>query len=325
MNNIIHHEPTHAGLGLWLRTLLRGVGQVMFQPNALCGALFLAGILWGSIESGAPEVFFGAALGLVVATAAAMVIGLDRRDMDEGLWGFNGVLVGCALPTLLGSTPRVWLMIVIAAAMTAWMRRGMNLAMGKHRINSLTFPFVLVTWFVLAASHPMHALQGHITMAAAHDLASFWDVVAAWLRGVSQVFLVESWVTGLLFLAGLLVASPWAALWAAVGSGIGLGVALLFGAPTAGIAAGLYGYSPALTAIALATVFYRPRWRTAAWAAVGALATTIIQAAMDTLLAPYGIGPLTAPFCIATWLFLLPLLPLDEEPSPDHTTWYKPN
>ena len=40
--------PTaHAGVGL-LKKMLRGMGQVMFQPSAWTGLLFLAGIIWGS-------------------------------------------------------------------------------------------------------------------------------------------------------------------------------------------------------------------------------------------------------------------------------------
>ncbi|MDE6160360.1 MAG: urea transporter, partial [Muribaculaceae bacterium] len=33
-----------------------------------------------------------------------------------------------------------------------------------------------------------------------------------------------------------------------------------------------------------------------------------IQAAMNALMAPLGLASLTAPFCIGTWLFMLPLL-----------------
>lgn len=41
---------------------------------------------------------------------------------------------------------------------------------------------------------------------------------------------------------------------------------------------------------------------------------------MNVWLSPVGIPSLTAPFCIATWLFLLPLLKLDER-EPDHSDW----
>ncbi len=100
-------------------------------------------------------------------------------------------------------------------------------------------------------------------------------------------------------------------------------IALLFGASAGEIAHGLYGYSPVLTAIALATVFYRPNLRSSVWAVLGIIVTVFIQAAMNVMLSPLGLATLTAPFCVATWLFLLPILKLDSREKPDHTDWYK--
>ena len=111
----------------------------------------------------------------------------------------------------------------------------------------------------------------------------------------------------MLFLAGLLIASPAAALWAVIGSAGGTALALLFGAPTEAIAHGMYGFSPTLTAIALGAVFLHPSLRTTIGALVGIVGTFFVQASMNILLAPVGLPSLTAPFCIATWLFILPI------------------
>jgi len=61
-----------------------------------------------------------------------------------------------------------------------------------------------------------------------------------------------------------------------------------------------------LTAVALGTVFYRPGWRVAAYAALGTVFTVVAQAAMNVAFAPLGIPALTAPFVLCAWLFLLP-------------------
>lgn len=54
---------------------------------------------------------------------------------------------------------------------------------------------------------------------------------------------------------------------------------------------------------------------------LGIAVTLFVQAGMNILLAPFGLATLTAPFCIATWLFLLPRLRFDERPAPDHSDW----
>jgi urea transporter len=72
------------------------------------------------------------------------------------------------------------------------------------------------------------------------------------------------------------------------------------------ISAGLLGFSPVLTAIALGTVFYRPSPRVVAYAALGTVFTVIVQGAMNVAFTPLGIPALTAPFVLTSWLFLLP-------------------
>jgi urea transporter len=92
------------------------------------------------------------------------------------------------------------------------------------------------------------------------------------------------------------------------------------GVPHHAISAGLYGFSAVLTAIALATVFYRPCLRSAIWALFGIVVTVFVQAAMNIWVEPYSIATLTGPFCVTTWLFLLPMFKLDEA-QPDHSSW----
>ena len=131
-------------------------------------------------------------------------------------------------------------------------------------------------------------------------------MLAAFAEGVSQVFLVESWVAGLIILAGLAVNSWWSAASAAVGAVLGTLLAIWFGASADTVEAGLWGFNAVLTAVALGTVLYKPTVATAIYALSGVVFTILIQAALSTVLAPLGIPTLTAPFVIATWLFILP-------------------
>lgn len=312
----------------FLRIVLRGTGQVMFQNNAWTGLLFLCGIFWGAYAGHLGTVAWGALLGVVVSTLTGRLLRLPERDGVQGLWGFNGVLVGCAFPTFLGNTWWMWLSLILCAALTTWVRTGFNNVMAPWKVNSLTFPFVFCTWIFLLAARAMHGLP--TTHMSTPELPSafssfadlgFGHLIAYWLRGIAQVFLIDSWVTGLFFLAGLAASSLRAALWAAVGSALALLTAIALEASGSEIAGGLYGYSPVLTAIALATVFYRPNRNSAAWAVVGTLVTVFVQAGMYVLLAPLGIATLTAPFCVTTWLFLLPRIRFDENEHPDHSNW----
>lgn len=300
---------------LAVRTYLRGVGQVMFQQSSWTGLLFLVGIFVGSYTTHNPTVAWGAVVGTFAATVAGFLTKDPDADGDAGLWGFNGILVGCAFPTFLGDTWLMWAGLVLFSMMSTWVRRGFNNIMAAWKINSLTFPFVFLTWIFLFASRMMGGIE--ITGLSTPDVpqalgewsldVSFGSLVVYWLKGISQVFLVDSWITGILFLVGLFLCSRWAAIWAAVGSAISLGLAILFKCTPADISAGLFGFSPVLTAIAVGMTFYQVNWRSAVWTVVAIVATFFIQAAMDVFMEPWGLPTLTGPFCVATWLFLAPL------------------
>lgn len=323
----------------FVKTLFRGAGQVMFQNSSWTGALFLLGITTGAAIEGRPAVAIGAILGLLISTITGYLLNLSREEGESGLWGFNGILVGCAFPSFMGNTPLMWVALVLCAAMTTWIRTGMNNVMASWKVNSLTFPFVFCTWIFLLAAHSFDGLWGEYMSLPSlfHDFSHDVNVGIAfllddWLRGISQVFLINSWFAGFLFLIGLYLCSKWAAFWAAISSAIALAVAIGFQASGTDVASGLYGFSAVLTGIALGCTFYKPNLRSAIWTVLGIIVTVFVQGAMNALLGPFGIATLTAPFCITTWLFLLPRLNIDNptphnESSkhlhPDHSQWHK--
>ena len=99
-------------------TILRGAGQVMFQDNPVTGLLFIVGIAWGAIAADMPAVAIGAVVGLIVSTATAMLLRVDETSLETGLYGYNGILVGAAVPTFLQNEPLLWVYIVVGAAVS---------------------------------------------------------------------------------------------------------------------------------------------------------------------------------------------------------------
>lgn len=295
------------------KTYFRGIGQVMFQDNALTGILFLIGIFWGAFAEGSPLVAWGAVLGTLSSTLAGYFLGLKDDNGAQGLWGFNGVLVGCAFPTFFASTVWMWIALILCAAMTTWVRSALDTIMAKWGVSSLTFPFVLTTWFFLLAARQFAGIpttgmsDPSITFTVNPELSmSFVDLIIYWLKGISQIFLINNWVTGIFFLAGLAVSSVRAAVWGAIASAIALFTAIIFGASGVSISEGLYGFSAVLTGIALGATFCNFSWKAAIWTVLGVIATVFVQAGMNTFLQPLGLATLTGPFCVTTWLFLLP-------------------
>ncbi|MGH2496695.1 MAG: urea transporter [Ktedonobacteraceae bacterium] len=295
---------------------LRGAGQVMLQNNPLTGLLFIIGIFWGAIAAGSIAVGIGAVAALLISTLTAMALNADLASLRQGLYGFNGILVGIGVATFIQNTALMWVYLIIGAALSTIVMLAITNLMKNWGMPALTFPFVLTTWFLVLAVYqfthlpsgslgpPAFPLNGNPSGASTSLTAGF--LLTGWITGVSQVFLINNVITGIIFVIALVISSWWVAILALVGTAVGLIIALLFGANAHSIGIGLYGFSAVLTAIALGSVFYSPSFKVVLYTIVGAIFTVIVQAALNTALSPIGIPTFTAPFVLATWLFLLP-------------------
>lgn len=306
---------------VWLLDIhLRGAGQVMLQNNPLTGLLFVMGIFWGAAVIGNVTVAVGAIVGLVAATTTAISLRSNKASLEQGLFGFNGILVGVAVPTFLVMEPATWFLLVIGAAVSTVVMLAVSHVTKMWGVPALTFPFVLTTSFLVLAAYsfghlPIRGMGAPALPAPIGDAATGLELSAGFLleaciKGVSQVFLINNVIAGAVFIVALLISYAWAALFAVAGSIVSVAVALILGASPTDIDAGLYSFSPVLTSIALGCVFFEPSWRVALFALLGTIFTVIVQGALDAAVAPMGIPTFTAAFVFVTWLFLLPKLDL---------------
>ncbi|MFF8434042.1 urea transporter [Streptomyces bacillaris] len=124
------------------------------------------------------------------------------------------------------------------------------------------------------------------------------------LRGVGQVDLQPLIWTGLLILAALWSAGWEIGLFATLGTLVSTATAYALGVDRSSIAVGLQGYSGCLTGIALViSLGHHPA--TYILAVVGAIMCTLLTATLTTLLSPYGLTALTAPFCLVSGVMVL--------------------
>ena len=87
-------SKAHGPVTFTIDALLRGASQVYLCNNPITGvAVVVAFAVASPINLGA------AALGLVVSTGTAFVLGLDTMAIQNGLYGYNGLLCGSALAT----------------------------------------------------------------------------------------------------------------------------------------------------------------------------------------------------------------------------------
>lgn len=81
----------------------------MFQNNALSGLLMLVGIFLNSWQLGVLAVG-----GNIISTLVACISGYGRDDIKNGLYGFNGTLIGIAVGVFMQLS--LWSLLLMAVA-----------------------------------------------------------------------------------------------------------------------------------------------------------------------------------------------------------------
>lgn len=300
-----------------LRVIFRGVGQVFFCCNAVTGLIFLIALYVGGITAG-----LAATVGVVSSTIAAYVLGFSEDDIDAGLYGFNGTLVGPCLFLFLEHTPQLWLYVVLASILSTVVLAALMRILQPYNIPASTSPFVLTCWMFMVAVYsfdgftrgpvlPAPAIPADIATAAVvtAEFASFSkDAIEAWYtavaKGIGEVMFADSVIVGVLFLTGIAITSLRGAVMALSGAIVGVAVPVMLGADKTLIEMGLYAFNPVLTMMAVGWVFLKPTAGSALLALLAGILTIICQAGLANFLAPIGLPTLTFPFVLTMWMFL---------------------
>ncbi|MCU1752567.1 urea transporter [Pseudomonas sp. 6D_7.1_Bac1] len=269
----------------WATALLNGFSQIFLQRHPLCGLLCLLAILFT-----APTLLGGALLGGLAGLLTAQRRGYAKADRQAGLFSYNGVLLGLLLSLQLRWSVMLPPLIIACGGLSAivtehWLKR----ARDQYFLPAYTAPFVGMGWLLLSFAAPQHS-----TPAPLPEL-DFLNLLGAEFKGLGQVVFLDHPLAGVMIACGLLLASRRAAAWALLGSCAGLACALWLN-ETSGALLGLYGYNPALAALAFSQQRRQP------WLPLLGIALAIL---LTPGFAALGLATLTAPFILACWLLLV--------------------
>lgn len=293
-----------------LNSILRGVGQVIFLNNPIGGLLILTALL---IQS--PWVGLLSLVGVAASTITAIALKLDRDSRRNGIFGYNGVLVGAALGIFSlpgnGAWNLSWVVAVILfAALTTVLMKTLGVWCATQlNVPFLTLPFNIATLLflilVLLLPQPWFDLGATATSSTAETLNGF-RLLASLPIGFGQVFLADKPIAGILVLLAVVICTPIGAAVGILGCAMGVLSGFLLGVPLETLYAG-WGYNALLGAMAIAGVFYAPNLRSL-WIGAGcAVLCALVGGMLGRLFSPLGLPVLTVPFCLVTLGFFLVL------------------
>lgn len=268
-----------------IKTTLLGFSQVFLLQSPLSGALILVGLFCNSWQ-----LALFALLGCLVSRATASLWRDTKSEIVDGLYGFNGTLVGIAIGVYWEISWLSLLLLVIGAALSTWLAR----AFRRHaQLPGLTAPFIIAVWALLLVS--LLAPQGVGLLDSVAQLEEgqpLWRTLGVALGdSVGQVMFQANVLTGLLFFLAIAWESRRKALYALLGALVPMLVIPFV--PEAVWREGLLGYNAVLCAIY--------------WAGSGerrllyALLSVVLSELLELLALYAGLIPLTAPFVLSVW------------------------
>ncbi|CAL7937428.1 unnamed protein product [Xylocopa violacea] len=304
--------------------LLRGFGQVAFANNPISGlliAIALAVTASGTLIFSAITGFLGLLLSVLIR---------DRQEnVANGVTVLNPLLVGAVsyalIPKFYGSFDAFSILLVILGTIfSVYLSR----SLGNSKSPCLAWPFNLTEFALLLVLynqdngvHTTEKLQPLIRMdnatsdATTGDVSSIGENVTGvhidWgmvFQGIvlsaSQVFAVESVVTGSIVYLATLLFSPTTAGFAFLGALIGSLAGLMLGVEIEEIYAGLWGYNAFLTGASLGGTLFVLNKQTGFATIVAIVFTVIVQYSVLFFFRDLKLPVLTLPFVLATTLFL---------------------
>ncbi len=265
-------------------SVLRGIGQVMFQCNALSGLVMLTGMFIGSWQ-----LALLALMGNIISTATAYIAHYDRKAIADGIFGFNGTLVGIAMGVFLHINIGTLIIMALASALSTWITR---LFQRQAKLAGYTAPFIIATWLMILFCRYVMPSELLISMPPPPD--DCISMTTAIGFGIGQVmFQGNTPLSGLFFLIAILLNSRINAAHTLFGTLLSIPIALLLNADVTAVNAGLLCYNGVLCAIAIGDKSLSK----ILMAAFSIALSTVIQ----YFGIKFGIITLTAPFVLATW------------------------
>ncbi|MCY7836066.1 urea transporter [Bacillus haynesii] len=300
-----HHILSEGVFFPLITASLKGISQVILIENVMTGFLILIAITIFSYYLG-----IIALLSAIIGTLVGKLGAADEKIINQGLLGYNSVLTGMALASFL-TGPYMWLVALIGSAVAAIFTAAMMHVTKRTEVPILTFPFVILTWFILLASYKLTGIRLSSALIP-QDLTHWKQKIAGEVNlmdgifhGIGQVFFLNNTVSGILIFLAVFWAGRKLGLYAVIGNAVAIIIAFLLGGERSLITLGLYGYNAILTILAVSAVFKSEHNRFAFLSGIiSACLTVPITAGLSTYLLPYGLPVLTMPFVLCSWLFL---------------------
>lgn len=195
--------------------LLHSYSQIFFSLDKVFAVILL---LCSFID---PYVGISAIVAGAVAILVAYFLGFDHKNIREGMYSFNSVMMGMVMAVYYDMNVPFVLLLVLMSVFTLFFTLAINAQLTKYGLPIMSIPFLFGVWTVLLVGREFGGL--HLTERGIYTINELWayggetlvnfyetvdnlpipDIIDIYLRSLGAIFFQFNILAGLVIAIGL--------------------------------------------------------------------------------------------------------------------------
>ncbi len=262
-------------------------------------------------------------IAVCVTSASSFILNLNKKNVSQGLYGFNGLLVGLGLGIYYSFSWYLIFIVVLAAILTLFISVTLQGIIGKYNIPFLSIPFLIGIWtFTIATKHfdalgisergiytmnELYVIGGH-SLVKVYEFFNNAEILPSFLKvyfiSLSAILFQYNVLAGVILSIGLLLFSRIAFSLSLLGFFIAYTFYQSIHADITLIEYSYIGFNYILTAIAIGGFFLVPSTRS--YISVGFLVplVAVLTISLSTIFKYFNLAIYSLPFNALVLMFL---------------------
>jgi len=254
----------------FLRGILYSYSQIFFSKNIVFAFILIVVTFFDWLAG------LAGLLSVVFVNGAAIAMGYNRNNVNQGYYGFNSLLVGLGLGIYYQPGFALFFLLAFAAIFTFFLTIWLENHFGKYGLPYLAWPFLLGIWMVSLATRNFTALElsdrGLYMLNDMYDYGGTFMVdlyhwinnlpihesILLYFQSLGAIFFQYHLLAGVLIAIGLLIYSRIAFLLSLLGFFSAYFYYFFIGANLGELSYDYIGFNYILTAIAIGGFFFIP-------------------------------------------------------------------
>ncbi len=303
-------------IGTFLNGILYSYSQIFFSKNKVF-AVILLGVTFFDWLAG-----LSGLLSVGAVNAIAILMGYSRKNVNQGYYGFNSLLVGLGLGIYYQPGFAFFFVLLFAAIFTFFITIWLENYFGKYGLPYLAWPFLLSIWMVSLAARQFTALEvsgrglymindmydygGSIMVNIYHWINNLpiHESILIYFQSLGAIFFQYHLLAGVLIAIGLLIYSRIAFLLSLIGFFSAYFYYHFIGANLGELSYNYIGFNYILTAIAIGGFFLIPSKYSFLWVLLLTPIISIIITSTSTFFSNMQLSIYSLAFNIIVVLFV---------------------